>query len=210
MRGPFRWSTCCASPRILSRWIGVKRAANSVLFFSDRPIHQFSGTVAVTEETSTSFRLLQILLEARYGLSGIQYGRMASAAHYEGGANGVLVIGDDAIRARLGGLSGWPWMVDLGEEWFHWQGVPFVFARWAARSALRQDVKDIIETTLEKSLLSTDFNRAALADQQAAKRGFDASLIAAYWNDFDFRLGPDHLESVRRFAPLLEKACLTA
>src|SRR5437763_10284124 len=46
--------------------IGVKRAAGSVLLFSKKPLSDLEGLCAVTDETSTSVRLLQVLLEKRY------------------------------------------------------------------------------------------------------------------------------------------------
>src|SRR5712691_3189057 len=53
--------------------LGVKREALSVLVFSRKPLASLEGVCSVSDETSTSFRLLQVLLEARYGRSGICY-----------------------------------------------------------------------------------------------------------------------------------------
>src|SRR4051812_23925186 len=47
--------------------IGVKQAAQSVLVFSRKPLDQLDGICAVTDETSTSVRLLQVLMDKRYG-----------------------------------------------------------------------------------------------------------------------------------------------
>lgn len=190
--------------------IGVRRAAHSVLFFSKRPIARFSGLCAVTEETSTSFCLLQLLLALRYRRADVRYGRIAAGALFDGVADGLLLIGDEALRAKRDGVAGLHHVADLGEEWFRWQGLPFVFARWAVRHGLKQDIKDIIETSIEKSLLSMDSRKSDIARSEGEKRGFDPALVEAYWNGFVYHLNPEHLESIRRFSELWRKQCLTA
>src|SRR5437773_114949 len=42
----------------------------------------------------------------------------------------VLLIADRAMRACLPGFSH---AFDLGQEWFDWTGLPFVYAFWAVR-----------------------------------------------------------------------------
>src|SRR5438309_10387414 len=54
--------------------LGLKRGAQSVLVFSKKPFASLDGVCAVTDETSTSFRLLQVILEARYGKTSVRYG----------------------------------------------------------------------------------------------------------------------------------------
>jgi chorismate dehydratase len=191
--------------------IGVHRAAQSVLLFSRAPFARLSGaTVSVTDETSTSFRLLQALLEMRYELKGIRYGRIASSMLFDGQSDALLLIGDEALRAKKEGVTGFPIVTDLGEEWFSWQRVPFVFARWMVRQALRQEVKDVIETQLEKSLRIVEADSALIALRHASARLLMPQEVDAYWRGFAYRLTADHFTSIDRFASLLEKLCLTA
>ena len=42
----------------------------------------------------------------------------------------MLLIGDRAMRACLPGFAH---AYDLGQEWFDWTGLPFVYAVWAVR-----------------------------------------------------------------------------
>jgi predicted solute-binding protein len=185
--------------------IGVQRPAQSVLLFSRCEISRLQGMCAVTDDTATSFRLLQLLLEVRYGLSGIHYGRIASSALFDGEAQALLLIGDEALRAKSEGIKGLPFVTDLGEEWFQWQGVPFTFARWMVRSGLRQDVKDIIESSLQKSLRTNEAGRLAFAQEEAPKRNLSFRDIILYWNGFAYELTPDHQRSIQLFSELLEK-----
>jgi len=188
--------------------IGMRRAAQSVLLFSRQEIHCLQGMCAITDETSTSFRLLQLLLEVHYGLTGIRYGRIVSSALFDGDAEALLLIGDEALRAKKEGIKGMPFVTDLGEEWVQWQGVPFVFARWMVRSGLRQEVKDIIEGSLQKSLQLNGVNRIRFAEEEAPKRDMTTGDVIRYWNGFVYELTPDHQRSIQIFSELLEKACL--
>ena len=165
---------------------------------------------AVTDETATSVRLLQLLVDVRYGLTGLRYGRVASSLMFDGDADALLLIGDEALRAKKEGIRGLPHVADLGEEWFRWHGVPFVFARWAVRHALRQDVKDILEVTLQNSLKTNTLNKLILADEAASARRMSPASVVNYWDGFAYELTPDHDRSIAIFSQLLEKECLTA
>lgn len=182
--------------------IGVQRKAQSVLLFSKTLVPFLKGTVAVTDETSTSFRLLQVLLEQRYRLSGLQYGRIASSMLYDGAGDALLLIGDEALQARREGIKGLPVVTDLGQEWYQWQKVPFVFARWVVRQGLRQEAKDFLEICLEKSLTrsATDI---LISQTEAGKRGLTPQDVLHYWRGFVYHLTPAHIESIRRFEELV-------
>jgi chorismate dehydratase len=182
--------------------IGVKRHAQSVLLFSKTPLASLEGVISVTDETATSFRLLQVLLEKRYNLSEIQYGRIASSMLYDGSSNAVLLIGDEALRARQEGIKGLPIVTDLGVEWYDWQNLPFVFALWVVRQGLRQDSKDFVEVHLEKSLNTTSIDES-IAEKEALKRGLTKEEVMNYWKGFAYHLTPAHLESIRRFQDLI-------
>ena len=45
-------------------------------------------------------------------------------------ADAVLLIGDRAMRVCLPGFAH---AYDLGQEWYDWIGLPFVYAVWAVR-----------------------------------------------------------------------------
>jgi chorismate dehydratase len=182
-----------------------------VLVFSRATLSELEGaTVAVTDETSTSFRLLQLLLETRYALKRIHYGRIASAALFDGASDALLLIGDEAMKARQSGIKGLPVVTDLGEEWFAWQGRPFAFARWAIRKTLSNEAKAVVEGLVEKALNTSEMNRHLVADLAAIPRGLTAVGVEEYWSHFEFRLTRQHLESIELFRSLLEKQCSLA
>ncbi len=175
--------------------IGLKRDAQSVLLFSKKPFAELNGAIAVTDETSTSFRLLQVLLEGRDGKAGVRYGRIASSILFDGEADALLLIGDEALKTKRDGIRGFPVVTDLGQEWYRWQGVPFVFARWVVRRDLASDAKVLIEQSIQKSLDSV-----IIGTQDLQK----------YWDGFAYKLTSEHEKSINLFTALVEKMCLTA
>jgi chorismate dehydratase len=189
--------------------IGVKRAAGSVLLFSKVPMREFEGMCAVTDETSTSVRLLQVLLEKRYGRTNVHYGRVAVDL-YDGSADGLLLIGDEALRARRDGVKGLPVVTDLATEWFSWQSCPFVFARWVVRKDLDKSVKNELYEYLENSLKTMILTAGEVLNKEAGLKGFTPSEISAYWEGFLFKLTPDHEQAMAKFRELSESVCLTA
>lgn len=190
--------------------IGMRGPAESVLFFSKMPMAEFSGAVSVTDETATSVRLLQILLEKRYGRAVLQYGRISSALLYDGTTEGLLLIGDEALKARAQGIRGLPFVSDLGSEWIDWKGTPFAFARWMVKVGLGEELKTILSRYLENSLNSIEILKDHRMNSVIARHGLLADDVRKYWQAFEFRLTPAHDQSVQEFRRLSEDLCLTA
>ena len=109
---------------------------------------------AVTDDTSTSVRLLQVLLEKRHGRTAVNYGRIAPDM-YDGSADSLLLIGDEALRARRDGIKGLPVVTDLATEWLTWQGTPFAFARWVVRKDLPRKRSNNCFMVIWKTSLNT-------------------------------------------------------
>ena len=131
--GPLALADCLRLEDTVTRLpfgiVGPTRS-QSVLLFSDRPRRELGGSrIAVTGETSTSVRLLRILLAFRYEVPA------ATLVGLDAPADATLLIGDVALRA-LRGRWPRPLCFDLGEEWTEWTGLPMVFAAWAVRHDL--------------------------------------------------------------------------
>ena len=167
--------------------IGLKQQAQSVLLFSKGPLAELEGVCVVTGDTSTSFRLLQVLLEVRYGRKNVRYGRIASSALFDGEGDALLLIGDEAMQAKKDGIRGFAVVTDLGQEWYAWQGTPFVFARWVVRRDLEPKAKAIISQLVEKSL-----NSILIGSKDELE----------YWRGFSYLMTPDHEKSIEKFKQL--------
>ena len=164
----------------------------SVLLLGRAPVESMSGTrIVLTSESSTSAALIRILLDRRYGLSGLRYERgdfRDPRALPEGEA--WLVIGDPALAARRAA----PGMIvcDLGEAWTSWTGLPFVYALWTARRVLPAETKSALVAFLDQSLEKSD--RALAARLYAGATGGRlgaADTLTRYLGRFVYRLGMD-------------------
>ena len=169
----------------------------SVLLFSLKPIAALdNAVVAVTEDTSTSFQLLRLLLERRYGVQVRAYER--------GGKDGDawLVIGDAALREMKRGRA--PFVYDLGEEWQRWQGLPFVFARWVIRRSLPDAEKERFHQVLDASFETGTARLEEIAVQCVGRGSLDAHEISAYLRNLVYRIGVEEERGLAAFKRLLD------
>jgi chorismate dehydratase len=119
--------------------------AGSVKLHSKIPIVELAGkTVAVPWESPTSVKLLQVLLEVKYGVKPAAYVKETEPHEAQ------LLVGNLGLRHRRG-LREHPHIYDLGEEWNQWTNLPFVFARWV----LRNDVEGADALAIEDSLYTS-------------------------------------------------------
>lgn len=180
---------------------GVARrgAVQSVLLYSKRPPGALDGAlISVTPETSTSVRLLRLLLDVRRGLTGVRYVRGLEPAQ----ADAMLMIGDRAMRMRNQRPEAFTHTLDLGADWLEWTGLAFVYAVWAVRRSLEPAIQQELTSFLDASLSAGLANLHEVARQQT-EPGWSREETEAYLRGFQYRLGPDHLAGMQRFEQLL-------
>jgi len=184
----------------LGLWgIATAKEAMSVLLFSQRPLWQLAGeTIGVTEQTSTSYLLLRLLLESRHNVQPSQY---VVGARDDVAA--VLVIGDEALRESRGELARrYPFLTDLGAEWWQWQLVPAVFAVWAVRKTLPEAVKTALSRQLGLSVAESLRRVPELAAAHAADLHHTPAQLQAYLQAFTYRLTQAEERGLERFRQL--------
>jgi len=183
--------------------MGVAARGNvqSVLLFSRRPAAALEGAlVSVTPETSTSIRLLKLLLNVQRGLSGVRYVRGLEPSQ----ADALLMIGDSAMRMRNHRPEGFTHTLDLGADWLAWTGLPFVYAVWAVRTSLDPEVRADLNRFLDTSLAAGLGALPEVARQQT-EPGWTAAETEAYLRRFHYRFGPDDLQGLERFEALVRE-----
>ena len=181
--------------------VAARGAVHSVLLFSRRPAGSLAGaSVSVTPETSTSIRLLRLLLDVHRGLTGVRYVRGLEPAQ----ADALLMIGDRAMRMRSKRPEGFTHTLDLGADWLEWTGLSFVYAVWAVRQALEPAIKSDLGQFLEASLAAGLADLPAVARQQT-EPGWSPEETEAYLRRFHYRLGPEDLKGMDRFEALLRE-----
>jgi chorismate dehydratase len=115
---------------------------------------------------------------------------------------GVL-IGDPALRATYQAPARGLQVLDLGQEWRSWTGLPMVFAVWAVRrefaTANPGMVKDVQEAFLRsRDLCLTELD--TVAESAARWEPFDAATLATYFRTLDFSLGDRQVAGLREIA----------
>ena len=204
--------------------IALYGAAHSVLLFSSKPVQKLNGaTIGITDETSTSYPLLRLLLNGYFGVNPAAYVRRPNGPEVSDDA--LLLIGDSALRraARSGQEPGlrdytagileleasrfeepYRHVLDLSAAWREWQGRPFVFARWMVR---REVAREDRITLLGALLSSFDANMRRLeklAADNADRAGISADAAYAYLMGFIYRFGDHGEEAIEIFRELLE------
>jgi len=190
---------------LLNWCIATRDQVKSVMLFSNHGWLDLDGKlIGVTDETATSVRLLQVLLEKKYGITATLQ-RLHSGVNDYCKYDAVLLIGDEALRRNKFGLEGFELVYDLAKEWYEWQKLPFVFAVWAADRSLPEETKASLRNSLERSLTSAeeDFRKAGSFHGKAL--GLTDAEIVEYLEGFNYRLGDREREAMRVFREFVEE-----
>lgn len=178
--------------------IAVEELARSVLLFARRPVEELGGArIGVTGESSTSVRLLKVLLENRYGLAPVEY-----VSTKEPRSDAILLIGDAALNNRHG-LPSYRRVYDLAALWREWTGLPFVFARWIVRRDLNEEARDLLVTLLEQSL---ERGLSGIDEIAASRDDLSMTLdeVREYLFGFNYVLGDREKRGIARFRSYLD------
>jgi chorismate dehydratase len=150
--------------------------------------------VALDAGSRTSAALTQILLRRRYGVQPEVVPLPLDRSAEESDADAVLLIGDRAMRACLPGFAH---AFDLGQEWFDWTGLPFVYAVWAVRPGA--DLGGVEEALAEAKRRGLE-RVGLIAHREAPRLGLDAGLCRRYLATIlHFDLGPRELAGLHHY-----------
>ena len=173
--------------------IGCRGSVLSVKLFSRKPVSRIR-TLALDEGSRTSVTLVRVLLEHKLGVRPRLEPLPIGASVNDTGADAVLLIGDRAIHPPAGPFEE---VWDLGDQWWQWTGVPFVFAMWTARS---QANLDDIEATLSAVRDDGVDNLALIAEKESAAVGMTPTECLSYLRDnLHFYLSPREFRGLELF-----------
>ncbi len=193
--------------KYLNYGIVGNKNVKSVILYSKYPIEKMDKkNIAITDETSTSFRLLQVILEFKYGFDAT-YVREKISAREKNLPNfdAFLTIGDDALRFMKNKIEGFNYTYDLAQLWYEWQKLPFVFALWAVRKDLPQSKVQALDELLNDSLNKFFFSDDKIEEFYNSKIGLSRDEIKEYLNNIVYRLGEDELKAINVFCELYDK-----
>jgi chorismate dehydratase len=173
----------------------------SVLLFSRVPIEELNGkSVGLTTDSDTSVNLLRILLARQCGFHNEFIRTGLPLREALGHFSALLLIGDAALRESMAAKG--VYVYDLGELWFRYTGLPFVFALWlVTRQAViekREQVASLLADLLTaKQSAYRSYDEIAATCQE--REWMSREALAEYWNVISYELTPDHLLGLRTF-----------
>ncbi|MCA9058733.1 MAG: menaquinone biosynthesis protein [Planctomycetaceae bacterium] len=127
--------------------------------------------LALDEGSRTSAALVKVILAERYGVFPETEQLKMESTTADTTADAVLLIGDRAMHDPQEKFVA---VMDLGQIWYEWTGLPFVFAMWVARTEARTDGVDEAlsrarDLGLEhvRQIAATESRRLGLSEQLA-------------------------------------------
>lgn len=187
---------------------------HSVLLFTPGPLQLLSGTeIAITGESATSINLLKILLKEFCGIDDVHF-KVPNGdveEHLKEGQS-ALLIGDRALTAARDCPANM-FMTDLGALWYHFTGMPFVFALWILRREAAMRAPEEVETLasqLHASRHHAFTHLREMAESLSLKTGFPSARLEEYWRGMSYELTEGHIEGLRLYFTLCHKHGLLA
>jgi aminodeoxyfutalosine synthase len=194
---------------LLDWCIATRDQVKSVMLFSNHGWLDLDGkTIGITDDTATSVRLLQVLLEKKYGVRA-KLERLHSGVNDLRKYDAVLLIGDEALRGNKFGLEGFELVYDLAKEWYDWQKLPFVFAVWATTKSMPEEYRMSLNQSLENAVSRAEEDFEKVGSLHGRRIRLTGPEIAEYLEGFNYRLGEREREAIRVFRRHLEEIEVT-
>lgn len=131
--------------------IGCEGPVASVCLFSDVPVQDIKE-IYLDYHSRTSVELLQILVREHWKITPkFLHGTKGFEDHIKGSTAG-LIIGDRALEIG----NKFPYIYDLGEAWYEWANLPFVFAVWVSVKPIDPLVSSMFEQALASGIQQID------------------------------------------------------
>ena len=146
-------------------------------------------SLSLDEGSRTSATLARILLAERHGVFPKLEPLPLNHRTEDTTADAILLIGDRAIQPPKERFRA-TW--DLGEEWFAWTGLPFVFAMWVANdgSAVPDRELNAVETALCEARDCGVSRLPEIARREAPLLGLSLPTTMSYLTEnLQFHLG---------------------
>lgn len=131
-------------------------------------------TLALDEGSRTSAALTKVILAERYGVIPKTEPLRMESTTTDSSADAVLLIGDRAMHSPE---ESFVEVMDLGQFWYDWTGLPFVFAMWVAR---REVNTDGVDEALSHARDLGIANVADIAREEAPRLGISETLAHTY------------------------------
>lgn len=158
------------------------------------------GRVVMTPRSATSHVLLRILLERQFKMDAKLAAGEPDLEEIGHSCEGVLLIGDDALRAVLA----YPNLGrrDLGQEWAALTGHPMVFALWCARrewaEAHPAELRAISEALVAGKRWGVA-HRAEVVEVARKRAWLSRAYMASYFRNLNYDFDADKIAGLRLY-----------
>ncbi|MBI5663683.1 MAG: menaquinone biosynthesis protein [Nitrospirae bacterium] len=198
----------------------------SILLFSGVPLNELGGkTIAVSSASDTSVAMLKIILSEFCSLEcKFRKTDLRSVRNILSSASAVLHIGDTAMMeaGKIGASqvgtdshretgthdpkhtthNSELYIYDLGELWYKYTGLPFVYALWVVRKKALAEKTDLIKK-LSYDLINAkkyaDRKLSLIAEEAPQRTWTSKKELVDYWNIISYDFTDRHLEGLRLF-----------
>ncbi len=185
--------------------ISSRDQVKSVMLFSKEGWQGLQGkNIGIIDDTATSVRLLQVLLEKKYKVKA-NFMRMHAGINDYSRFDAVLLIGDEALKAYKAGLPNFELVYDLAKEWYDWQKLPFVFAVWAHKRLMTEDKKTDLHEIIQHGLERGEAQLDKIGFLHGKKIDFSPKETTEYLEGFNYRLGEREREAMKAFKKFVEQ-----
>ncbi|HUT08999.1 MAG TPA: menaquinone biosynthesis protein [Thermoguttaceae bacterium] len=176
--------------------VACEGPVRSVRLYGRVPVERVR-TLALDEGSRTSAALVRILLKERFSIRPQVRQLPIGVPVEDSTADATMVIGDRGIQL-LPDRFEFVW--DLGEEWTHWTGLPFVFAMWVAREGVDlHQVASLLASARDRGVTRL----AEIARLEAPALGLSQEECLSYLRDnLGFHLGHRQQQGLERFYEL--------
>jgi chorismate dehydratase len=124
--------------QIVSRYgIACKGPVRTVSIYSDSPLQELRAVKLYGESRSSN--ILAEVLDQKYWKLGLQF--ISADDDVPDLPTGHLVIGDACFERE----TKYQHITDLGDAWFKFTGLPFLFACWVAITPIDAEIRHILE-----------------------------------------------------------------
>lgn len=163
--------------------VGSFGPVHSVRLFSKVPLHKIRS-LALDQSSMTSNTLAQILLKELHGIQPVAIAEPPELSKMLSKHDAALLIGDNGMRADGTGLH----IMDLGDAWTNWTGLPFVWAMWLGGQDLTPEIADHLVIARKQAVANLD----EVVPEAVERFGFTEEVTRHYLSktmtyDFDAR-----------------------
>jgi len=172
--------------------------SGSEFLYSKIPIEELGGEpIAIHSEVTTTFKLLQVLLQQKYEIEtptfvGINEEHQA-----------FVLSGNRGLRQRRG-ARGFTYKYDLGNEWYNWTRLPFVYSRWMVRNDVDSQLVALLEDILYVGLEDGVDGLYHLNEPREDILMLPKQVVE-YIQGLRYYIGMSEQRTVQRFRECLEK-----